>query len=202
MSVDVGKRCMGSAASIVLLLTLAFAVSASAERYAYYDDFSTDKAMTDTYFHSDFLQELPDPWPLGGFLKYEWYYDNRVLSFYYGSGYDSQAWLKYRFPFDGCAGAYSSALVQLSLVNEWNGNGWVQCYCSLEGGPMWEWPVCGDEGPCAFEFFSAAPSETVEIWFRGCDVTIDDLVVELSGDTSNQRDSWTAIKSLFGGPPD
>jgi hypothetical protein len=201
MDASVGRSCSGAAVTIVVLAALICAGSASAQRYAYSDDFSTDKAMVDSYLHSDFLQELPDPWPVSGFLRYEWYQDNRMLTFYYGSGHDSQAWLKYRFPLDGGAGTYSSAVVHLSLVHNWYGYGWIQCYCSLEGGSMWEWPVCADEGPCAFEFFGEAPSDTVEIWLRGTDVTIDNLIVELGGETPMGRDSWTTIKRLFGGPP-
>ncbi len=183
--------------SALLVLTLLCSAAASAQTYAYSDDFSTDKAMVESYSHSEFLQELPDPWPLGGFLRYEWNGSDRILTFYYGSAFDAYAWLKYRFPLDGSSGPYSTATVGLSLVRNLSGYGFIQCYCSLEGGSVWEWPCCGDEGPCTLEFCGSAPSDTIYIWFRGSDVAIDDLAVVLSGETAGGCVSWTAIKSLF-----
>jgi hypothetical protein len=172
----------------------------SAEDYVYTDDFSTDKAMFDSYSHSDFLEQLPDPWPVQGFLLYESYISHRTLSFYCGSGYDSYAWLRYRFPLAGARGEYASAVVELSLEDNW-GYGTIQCGCSLEGGSPWEWPVCGDEGPCRFEFESISPSDTIYIWLRGCHAVVDDLVVTLSGGTPVDLATWTRVKCLFGGSP-
>jgi hypothetical protein len=202
MDANVNWSRSSAAAIVVLLAALVCTVPASAQRYTYADDFSTDKAMTDSYFHSDCLQELPEQWPIGGFFMYEWFGSNRALSFYYGSAHDSYTWLKYKFPLDGSGGAFSSAVVELSLLDEWSGYGFIQCYCSLEGGSVWEWPFCSDLGPCTFEFSAATPSDTVCIWFRASDVTIDELSVVLNIETAADLDSWSAIKSLFGNAGD
>ena len=188
----------------VMVLTLVGAMACPsflcAEDYVYTDDFSADKAMFDSYSHSDFLEELPDPWPVQGFLVYESYISPRTLSFYCGSGSDAYAWLRYRFPLEGGRPEYTSATVELSLEDNW-GYGAIQCGCSLEGGSPWEWPVCGEEGPCTFEFSASAPSDTVYIWLRGCQASVDDLVVTLSSGTPVRFCSWTMVKCLYGGPP-
>jgi len=173
--------------------------SLSAQDYVYSDDFSTDKAMVDSYWHSVFLEELPDPWPVEGFLLYESYISHRTLSFYDGMGNDAYAWLRYRLPLEGGSTEYGSAVVELELVDNW-GFGWIQCGCSLEGGAPWEWPVCGEEGSCTFEFTGSVPSDTVYIWLRGGHASIDDLVITLESETPVGEDSWGRIKHLFRGP--
>jgi hypothetical protein len=191
----------GAVAALALVAVTICPSCLIAEDYVYADDFSTDKAALDSYSHSEFLDELPEPWPLSGFLIYESYISHRTLSFYCGSGNDSYARLRYRFPLEGGCGGFTSATVELTIEDNW-GDGWIQCGSSLEGGSPWEWPACGDEGPCLFEFESATSSDTVYIWLRGGPVTIDDLVVTLSGGTPVEHDTWTRVKSLFGGAPD
>jgi hypothetical protein len=172
------------------------------EQYVYSDDFSTDKAILDSYWHSEFVEELPDPWPLEGFLRYESYWGDPMLTFYYGSGQDCYAWLKYELPLSGGAGGVSfySAVVELEVVNTWGG-GFIQCGCSFLEAPPYEWPVVSDIGTHTFEFLGSEATETLNIDFRGCDVSIDDLVITLEVATPVEASSWTRIKCLFGGPP-
>jgi hypothetical protein len=188
--------------SIIALLAAACPYYSSADQYTYSDGFSTDKAMTDSYEHSEFLEDLPDPWPLDGFLRYEPYGSDRMLTFYYGSGYDSYAWLEYELPLDGGSSGveFTSAVVELELVNAWEG-GFIQCGCSFLDAPPWEWPVASSVGTHTLEFVGSEPTEAVRIEFRGCDASIDDLAITLQQPTPVEACSWARIKCLFGGPP-
>jgi hypothetical protein len=191
----------GALAALALVAVAVCPCCLLAEDYVYADDFSSDRALLDSYSHSEFLEELPEPWPVSGFLIYESYISHRTLSFYCGTGSDAYAWLRYRFPLEQGPGGFTSATVELTLEDN-RGYGWIQCGSSLEGGSPWEWPTCGDEGTCLFEFESGTPVDTVYIWLRGCPVSIDDLVVTLSGSTPVERDTWARIKGLLGGPSD
>jgi len=187
--------------SCAVLCALLLAVPAAAQMYGYSDGFSTDKLLTDSWYHSAVLDTTPDPWPEDGFLMYEKESDDRMLRFYYGLAHDAYAWVKYRFPLEATGEVYSSATVGLSLVHNWYGDGFLRCYCSLEGGSVWEWPSCSEEGHCTFDFFGPA-ADTISIWFMGLDATIDDLTVELGSGTAADRGSWGRIKSLFRHPVD
>jgi hypothetical protein len=189
----------------VFLLTFAAAAcpqGAMADQYVYSDDFSTDKATVDSYWHSEFLEDLPDPWPDGGFLRYEAYLSDPMLSFYYGAAHDAYAWLRYEFPLEGGTpgASFASGEIQLELVSNW-GAGWIQCACFADQSPAWEWPAASELGPHSFEFVASVPPETVLVWFRGCDVSIDDLVITLHHWTPVEARTWSRIKHMFGGPP-
>ncbi len=197
-----GKRLLPALGITVLLAAAASPGLSTADQYVYSDDFSTDKAIVDSYWHSEFLEDLPDPWPVEGFLRYESYASPLTLSFYNGSGHDAHAWLRYELPLDAGSreAEYTSASVELELVDSWGG-GCILCGCSLEGGAPWEWPGAWDLGPCAFDFEGSAPAETVFIWFRGCNASIDDLVITLRSSTPVEAESWARIKHVLGGPP-
>ena len=202
MDGKLNTRLLPVAGVAALLAVAVFSGFSYADQYVYSDDFSTDKAMVDSYWHSEFLEELPDPWPLEGFLRYESYWGDRMLTFYYGSGFDCYAWLKYELPLDGGSTGveFGSAVVELELVNSWD-SGWIQCGCSFFDGAPWEWPSASSVGTHTFEFAGSALMETVCIGFRGCDVSIDDLVITLESCTPVEAESWTRIKHMFGGPP-
>jgi hypothetical protein len=174
-----------------------------AAQYVYSDDFSTDQAMIDSYEHSEFVEGLPDPWPLDGFLRYQSYSRDRMLTFHYGSACDSYAWLKYELPLAGSAGGvgFYSAVVELEIVNDWEG-GFIQCGCSFLDAPPYAWPGASGAGMHRFEFTGSQSLDTVCVGFRGCDVSIDDLVITLEPMTPVERASWARIKCLFGDPPD
>ena len=185
-----------------LIASGAFSGDCCASQYVYCDDFSTDQAMVDSYEHSEFLEELPDPWPLHGFLRYESYWGDRMLTFYYGSGYDSYAWLRYELALVEAVGrsAFYSAVVELEVVSTWGG-GFIQCGCSLVDAPPYEWPAASSTGTHSFEFTGGEPLEAVLFGFRGCNVSIDDLVITLQQPAPVERSSWARIKCLFGDPP-
>jgi hypothetical protein len=87
MERSAGTRCLRATAS-ALLIALVCTSFAHAQELVYADDFSTDRAMADSYEHSDFIENLPGPWPVAGFLMYEWNGGDRMLTFYYGTGDD------------------------------------------------------------------------------------------------------------------
>ena len=194
------KRWVLLVAGIVALLSVAATRgSSSAEEYVYSDDFSTGKAMVDSYWHSEFLEELPDTWPLAGFLLYESPWGDTRLTLYGGSQPDSYAWLKYEFPIAGGvrAAGFTSAVVELELEMA----GLVQCDCTFFEGHVWELPYACTVGTHRFEFFGSEPIERVYIGFRGWDAGIDNLVITLSDTTPVESSSWTRIKNLFRSPP-
>jgi hypothetical protein len=39
------------------------------------------------------------------------------------------------------------------------------------------------------------------VWFRGCNVSIDDLAITLHYWTAVEARTWSRIKQMFGGPP-
>ena len=87
-----------SALLVLLLVAVVSHGSARAFDYEYLDDFSTDKATLDSYFHSVFMEELPSPWPVGGFLMFHRSPESDYLAFYSGAGNDASARLYYAFP--------------------------------------------------------------------------------------------------------
>jgi len=193
---------LGVAVCVVALAAGPWVQCALGDSLTYSDDFSTDKAMVDAYFHSDFLDDLPDPWPSGGFLMYEESSGDTALSFYYGSVSDAHAWLRYELPLDGgTPGAdFASGRISLELVDTW-GDGWIQCACFADQSQPWEWPVVsGEPGPHSLEFVASELSDTVQVWFRGCNASIDDLVVVLNYWTPVEAGTWARIKRMFDGP--
>ena len=191
------------AVCIVTLAAGACVQCAQADQYIYSDGFSTDRATVDSYLHSEFFDDLPDPWPSGGFLRYEVSSGDTVLSFYYGSVSDAYAWLRYELPLEGgTPGAeFASGEIHLELVDTW-GDGWIQCACFADQSQPWEWPVVsGEPGPRSFEFVPGEAPETVQVWFRGCNASIDDLVITLHYWTPVEAGTWSRIKHMFGCPP-
>jgi hypothetical protein len=196
-------RC--AALCIVALAAGPWVRCAQADQYSYSDKFSSDKAVTDSYFHSEFLDELPDPWPSGGFLRYEVSAVDTVLSFHYGSVSDAYAWLKYELPLEGGTpdGVFATGEICLELVDTWE-DGWIQFACFADQSQPWEWPVAsGEPGLRHFEFVtSGQPPETVQVWFRGCNASIDDVAIVLHYWTAAEVGTWGRIKHLFGEPPE
>lgn len=184
--------------ALLLVVFFASACQSLADQYTYFDDFSTDKAMADSYSHSDFVVDLPDPWPVEGFLRYEAHLSDRMLAFYYGSSLDSYAWLRYEFPI-GSSGAplYQAGALEFDLINTWEG-GWIRCGCSFDGGASWEWTAAAAQsGHYSFDFTAPSPSEGALIAFQGCDACIDGLEVRLYYWTPVEASSWSHIKQLF-----
>jgi len=189
---------------LAVMLVLCFVGSLQAvpaDFVTYRDDFSTDKAMTDSYSHSDFLDELPDPWPLDGFLRYEPPTGDRALTLYCGSEGDRYGWLVYAFPIGGGEAVFDAGAVEFDLVVLRDG-GWVRCLLSFDDQGEWtQTPEMSGVGHHRYDFAGPFPFHVVHLEIRGCDASIDDFELTLHHWTPVEGRTWSLIKLLYGGLP-
>lgn len=200
------NRHLHSALLALFVLAIAWRGSAGAFDYAYLDDFSTDKATLDSYFHSVFLEELPSPWPVGGFLMYHRGPESDYLAFYSGMGHDASARLYYAFPL-GRDQLISHGVLEFDIVYSDGSMAWIRYYRSYDSS-SWEWvTTISQVGHHTFELVPPDPCSQVSIGFwgeHGGDmILIDNLYVTLTYTTPVERSTWSRIKELYawaGGP--
>ena len=201
------KRHLRSALLALLVLATACLGSARAFDYAYLDDFSTDKAVLDSYSHSVFLDELPSPWPVGGFLMYHRGAELDYLAFYSGMGNDASARLYYSFPLQGRE-VISHGLLEFDIVYSYDSMAWIRYWRSYDGS-SWEWVTTVSQvGHYTFELIPPDSCSYISIglWGEhgGDMILIDNLSVTLTYTTPVERSTWSRIKELYawgGGPP-
>ncbi|MHC4326326.1 MAG: right-handed parallel beta-helix repeat-containing protein, partial [Planctomycetota bacterium] len=98
--------------------------------YQYQDDFSTDKAESESYFHSIFWPQGAYP-PRKAYLYFRDTPDRRELGF--GDYYGQRAYLGYRFPADSeksMGSVYGELLIDVSLLES---SGYLFCSVSADG---------------------------------------------------------------------
>jgi hypothetical protein len=198
-------RCRRLHRALCFLLALLWCATASAYDYAYLDDFSTDKATLDSYFHSPFLEELPSPWPVEGFLMFHRGPEADYLAFYSGVGNDASARLYYAFPLIGRE-LVAHGVLEFDLVYSDGSMAWLRYYRSYDGS-SWDWVTTVSQvGHYTFELVPPEPCSQVWIGFwgeHGGDMMlIDNLCVTLTYTTPVEGSTWSRIKELYAeGPP-
>jgi len=187
--------------ALMLVLCIAGHVSSAfGDVQTYTDDFATDKAMSDSYSHSDFLEDLPDPWPEEGFLRYEPPTGDRALALYSGTGDEQFAWLLYDFPIVGVGAVFDAGAVEFDLVATRDG-GWVQWAWSFDQQGEWtEAPAEGVTGHYRYDFAGPFPFEVLHVEVRGCNASVDSFELTLHHWTPVEPGTWSRIKSLYRRP--
>lgn len=143
------------------------------DEYRYFDDFSTDKAITDSYFHSLFY-DIPPDISLGGFLSYINMEGGRTLGFFRGFMVDAYAYLDYRFPLDGGSDPLIGGTIELDVwVVGYNGH-----LCLYESYDEVEWEPLGYitlPGHYDYTLSPQSGCSSVFLRFSGGGVLIDNL---------------------------
>ena len=175
-------RCVGIAALVAASLALWGCGYTGADEWQYSDGFSTDKAESDSYSHSAFVEVPPDI--LGaGFLMYVTdALEDRSLGFHGGSWVnDIEAALAYEFPLQGsdlriCGGALE---FDVGPLGDGCGNvGVAVSYAGAAGGFSERIAECGHY---EYSLQPEPAADAVRIDFVGADVTLDNLQVSLHG---------------------
>lgn len=191
------RRRRVAAPMLVAGLLLILASVVQGQDYVYTDDFSTDKAMTDSYEHSEFHDYPPDPWPETGFLVYEPNGSMHVLAFYSGYAYDANAQMKYRFPIDGDLTQIATASLEFDIVDNFGGMGSMRVLRSFDDGAGWEWyDSVGAEGHHSFDMTPSSECDCIHIFLWGY-AKIDNLTVSLTYVTPTDAATWASIKELY-----
>ena len=148
--------------------------------WQYSDGFSTDKAESDSYSHSAFVEVPPDIVGAGFLMYVTDALEDRSLGFHGGSWVnDIEAALKYEFPLQGsdlrvCGGTLEFDIGPLS---DGCGNvGVAVSYVGAAGGFSERIAECGH-----YEYLlqPERTADAVRIDFVGADVTLDNLQVSL-----------------------
>jgi hypothetical protein len=179
-----------------LLLILASVVQG--QDYVYTDDYSTDKAMTDSYEHSELYEQPPDPWPLTGFFVYETIAGSDVLAFYGGTANDAWAQMRYSFPVDGELTQIADGWIEFDISDNQGDMGSVRVLRSFDGGASWE--LYAWVGAVGHHWFDLTPSyecDCIHVMLSGMDVRLDNLTVSLTYVTPADAATWAGIKELY-----
>ena len=177
-------------AAVHLLLSASLACA----DYEYSDDFSTDKARTDSYSHSEFVDSLP--WVhLDGVLMYSGVPPNRVLGFYGGFDPGFCAKLYYRFPLDAGPCLIWQSEVALAVL---------ECNLPLSvdisaDGVAWT-RIADIDSPGAL-IVTTEHDPPLDGWvylrFLGEGALLDAIGVSLECSSPVEHTTWAAIKSMF-----
>ena len=193
-------RSVRSTALVVVLLGAMCCCSFGGSDYSYIDDFSTDKAMEDSYSHSVFLEELPSAWPDAGFLMYRRGSTYDYLAMYAGVAFDASALLSYSFPLEA-GGLISHGIFEFDIVHSDSDWGWIRYWRSYDGS-SWEWiTTVWQTGHYSFELVPPEPCSHVflGLWGEHGDdmMLLDNLSVSLTYSTPVERRTWSRIKALY-----
>lgn len=191
-----GAALLAVVALTALALPLVLEQAGASEPYGYFDDFSTDTAMTDSHLHSP-LVLVPPEITLDGVLMYGIGNTGRSLYFYSGFLVGADAFLYYRFPLDGSVSAIGSGVVALDVWGHTHPGGALRVSALFEGtgGGFTESIVM--YGHYEYLLDPPEPCEAVLLYIEGGGMTIDNLSILLYGSTFVSENSWGTIKSLF-----
>jgi hypothetical protein len=180
-------------AAMAVLAGLAVCVAPSRARaawsYHYQENFSTDKAQTDNYFHSVFWPQGAYP-PSQPYLYYRGEGSQRELGF--GDYHDEPASLAYRFPPLSQAVPHrivSGSLrvsVSLPYSTDIPASGYLRYTVSADA-VNWSTPRELSPGPSPHDIRLESVQGTCYIRFFGTGVLIDDLSVDLSEYSATKR---------------
>jgi hypothetical protein len=192
--------CATAGLAVLVLITGAVAVSAQESRsdYSYFDDFSGDAAVSDSYWHSPFVDEIPDIY-LYGLLCYVDGINERALGFFGGFEVNAEAYLHYMFPIDGPMAEIAAGQLEFEIPIAWDrppqGLLVVTVFYEGAGGGFTE--TLTDPGVYEYDLIPTAPCERVYVHFLGDAVALDDLSVSLYATTPIEHETWGDIKALY-----
>jgi len=166
--------------------------------YSYFDDFSTDKAMVDSYSHSTFVDTLP-PIHLAGHLMYSFYPPgNRTLGFYEGFMIGGEAYLKYKFPLNGGTISITEGLLEFDVYPAENYPIMeLILYVSYAGSSESFSDSILVPGHYLYVLSPADSCDGVFVDFVGGDLLLDNLWFSLHFVNPIERSTWSLIKTLF-----
>lgn len=177
------------------LLSLSMQASAT-ETYGYLDDFSTDRAMTDSYLHSQ-LVLVPPEITLEGVLMYGTGNTGRSLYFYSGFLVDGYAFLYYRFPLDDSITGISDGVVAFDVWGHTHPGGGLRLAVSFEGAAGGFTESLIAYGHYEYLLSPSQPCDAVLVNLEGGGMMIDNLSILLYGSTPVSAGTWSTIKALF-----
>jgi hypothetical protein len=183
---------------MVVILFCSPSVLVAQGQYNYFDDFSTDKARTDSYAHSYIADP---PCPDFGFDPFLCFnpdsLGNRRLAFYYTFTLEGIACICYRFPVGSERFYITTGVVRFELPGFIHSGGRIDFLHSLDG-TNWThadsiWAVG------TYEYVITPPYHPVYLYIclRGGRMLIDNLSVTLNPSTATDDPTWGAIKALF-----
>jgi hypothetical protein len=186
-------------ASLLPILLLAFpATSAAQGQYHYFDDFSTDKARTDSYAHSSIADP---PCPEFGFTAFLCFnpdsLGNRRLAFYYSFTLDGIAGICYRFPLGSESIDITTAVIRFDLADTIHSGGRIDFYHSVDGDSWTHADSIWALGTYEYILIPPSPCENLYIELRGGRMMIDNLSVTLNPTAATDDPTWGAIKAMF-----
>lgn len=187
----------------MLLLSVSGAMQTHAEgTYSYFDDFGSNKAITDSYLHSPFVDTLPYIY-LDGLLAYSYVSPgNRVLGFYKGFEVDANAFLYYRFPVGGGSIDSTAGRLEFDFGSLLGYSGHMDVSVSYDPGPGGFAVTINSPGHYEYDLTLPQPSGGVYVRFNGGvvyggAVYLDNMSLVFSPTTSVEGASWGRIKALF-----
>jgi hypothetical protein len=166
--------------------------------YDYADDFSTDRARTESFTHATFLDSLPDVPPATGYLVYGDPGDGgRALGFYKGSN-GADAYLFYRLPRGATMTSVTSGHLAFDLVVTPGAEPMmaVSGVCT-QGQDPFIYSVITTTGHYEFPFSGSLTCERIALGFVGSGFHLDNLYVTIDYYTPASETTWGGIKALF-----
>lgn len=184
--------------SCSLLLSVCSVQQAHAQvTYSYEDDFSTDKAVGDSYLHSPLVDALP-PLFLDGLLMYSYETpDNRVLGFYKGFEEGADGFLSYRFPIGGGNIGSTAGHLEFDLGSVFGYFGDMDVSVSFDPGPGGFAITIPSPGHYEYELTLPQVPGGVYVRFNGRTVGLDNLSLSFGAPNAACDATWGRIKALF-----
>ena len=182
---------------VVCVAVLSVSGRASAD-YAYTEHFFDDKAMSDSYYHSTWLDTVPMDVPDGSlvYIDSSWV-PNRLLRFCRGTSPEGRAHLQYQFPLEGvmpnqCRVGITMTMVEtemeVSLLELWGSTDIDSWSC---------WMTMFMTMYCEVSLPVSEGSSYVRLWFKGEDAMLDNFEITLTSDTPVGDNSWGRIKAMY-----
>ncbi len=186
-------------AVLTALIVLAGAAASPAQvDYVYFDDFAADAAMSDSYWHSPFVEVIPDIY-LDGLLCYVDGINERALGLFGGFEVGADAYLGYAFPVEGPMPGIANGRLEIEIPIAWGRppQGHLAVSVSFEGAAGGFTEYLTDSGAYGYDLSPTVPCERVVVQFVGTDLALDDLSISLSVVTAADHESWANIKALY-----
>ena len=167
-------------ASLLLILWGCSVDGDPAGEWRYFDAFSTDKAASDSYSHSAFVDSPPDISGPGFLIYMLRIPDERSLGFHAGSWVnDLEAALEYEFPLESTSLMIAGGTLEFDVgpLGDWSGS--LSVAVSYVGAPGGFSERIADCGHCEYSLQPEGVAEAVRVSFSGAGVTLDNLAVSL-----------------------
>ncbi len=192
------RTSVGLLALLLVLGAVASGIQEARADYVYFDDFSEDDAVNDSYWHSPFVEEVP-PVHLEGLLAYIDGINERALGFYDGFEPNSEAYLSYSFPIEGASPGIEGGILRFEVPIAWHRppQGLLILTVSYEGASGGFTDTMTNAGVFEYALTPSVPCERVYVHFVAGGMALDDLSVTLCSTTPVDDATWSGIKALY-----